>query len=79
MKPIKLPVLFLSGSDLQLTELGIKQDEDCDPEIRIVLFYQIVAISPYLSDNNEYTCIHTANQNFICPKKISEVELLINY
>jgi len=78
MKAIKLPVLFLSGNDLKLTELGIKQDEDCTPEIRIVLFYHITALSTYFSDDNEYTCIHTANQNFICPKQIKEVESILN-
>jgi hypothetical protein len=77
MEAIKLPVLFLTGNDLQLTELGIKQDEDCEPEIRTVLFYQITALSPYFTDDNEYTCIHSANQNFICPKQIKEVETII--
>lgn len=77
MKAVKLPVLFLTGNDLQLTELGIKQDEDCIPEIRTVLFYEITALSPYFYDDNEYTCIYTANQNFICPLKINEVETKI--
>lgn len=73
MKPIKLPVLFLSGNDLQLTELGIKQDEDCEPEIRTVIFYSIAALSPYYFDDKTYTCIHTAAQNFICPMIIDDV------
>lgn len=78
MKKTKLPILFLSGNDLQLTELGIKDDEDCIPEIRDVVFYKITALSPYFYGEYEYTCVHTANQNFICPKIIGEVEHIIH-
>lgn len=78
MNAIKLPVLFLNGNDLQLTELGVKSEDDCIPEIKMVLFYNIDAISPYTHQGNSYTCIHTAAQDFICPKQIEIVESIIN-
>lgn len=77
MKAISLPVLFLNGSDLQLTELGVKSEDDCVPEIKTVLFYNIDALSPYTHNGNAYTCIHTAAQDFICPKPINQVEQIL--
>lgn len=77
MKAIKLPAFFINGVDIQMVELGIKTNEDCEPEIRTVLFYQIIALSPYYFDGNKHTCIHTASGVFICPKAISEVEQIL--
>lgn len=77
MKGIKLPVLFLNGNDLKLTELGIKQEEECVPEIRYAVFYRIDAISPHTHDGQECTCIHTAAQDFICPMPMADVEHIL--
>jgi len=79
MKAIKLPVLFLNGNDLKLTELGVKSEEECVPEVRQVLFYRIDAISPHTQDGKGCTCIHTAAQDFICPMPINEVERILEY
>jgi len=77
MKGIYLPVLFLNGSDLQLTELGVKLEEECVPEVREVLFFHIDAASPHIHDGQECTCIHTAAQDFICPMPLKEVERIL--
>ena len=77
MKAISLPVLFLNGSDLQLTELGVKSEDECIPEIKQVLFYHIDAASPHTHDGQECTCIHTASQDFICPMSLEEVERIL--
>jgi hypothetical protein len=77
MKGIKLPVLFLNGNDLQLTELGVKSEDECVPEVRNVLFYRIDAASPHFLDEKECTCIHTASQDFICPMPLKEVERIL--
>lgn len=77
MKAIKLPVLFLNGSDVQLTELGVKSEDECVPEVRTVLFYRIDAVSPHMLDGTQCSCIHTASQDFICPYPISEVEQIL--
>lgn len=45
MKSIKLPVLFLNGNDLRLTELGIKEEEECVPEVKSVIFCRSVNAS----------------------------------
>jgi hypothetical protein len=78
MKAIKLPVLFLNGNDIQLTELGVKSEDECVPEVRTVLFYRIDAVSPHTHDGQECTCIHTAAQDFICPMPLKEVERILN-
>lgn len=78
MKAISLPVLFLNGTDLRLTELGVKLEEECVPEVRNVLFYRIDAASPHIHDGKECTCIHTAAQDFICPMSLKEVEQILN-
>ena len=78
MKSIKLPVLFLNGNDLRLTELGIKEEEECVPEVKSVIFYRIDAISPHTHDGVEITCIHTAAQDFLCPMKIQDVQKQID-
>jgi len=77
MKAISLPVLFLNGSDLQLTELGVKSEDECIPEVKQVLFYRIDAASPHIHDGQECTCIHTAAQDFICPMPLKEVERIL--
>lgn len=77
MKAIKLPVLFLNGNDIQLTELGVKSEDECVPEVRTVLFYRIDAVSPHILDGTQCSCIHTAAQDFICPYQISEVEKIL--
>lgn len=77
MKGIYLPVLFLNGSDIKLTELGVKSEDDCIPEINQVLFYRIDAASPIIHDEQDCTCIHTASQDFICPMSLKEVERIL--
>ena len=78
MKAIRLPVLFLNGSDLQLTELGVKSEDECIPEIKHVLFYRIDAISPHIHDGQDCSCIHTSAQDFICPMNLDEVQQILN-
>ena len=78
MIPVKIPVLFFNENDSRLIELGIKEEYECNDDIRIVIFYSITAISIYNHKNERYTCIHTPSQNFICPMSINEVEKLIN-
>lgn len=77
MKAIKLPVLFLNGNDVQLTELGVKSEDECVPEVRTVLFYSIDAVSPHILDGRQCSCIHTAAQDFICPLPLDEVEKIL--
>lgn len=78
MKGVKLPVLFLSGTDMKLTELGVKLEDECVPEVRTVLFYRIDAVSPHMMDGIQCSCIHTAAQDFICPMPLDEVERTLN-
>jgi len=79
MKAISLPVLFLNGNDLQLTELGVKSEDECIPEIKEVLFYRIDAISPYNYKGENYSIIHTASQDFICPIEIKKLNKYFDF
>lgn len=70
---VKLPILFNKETDNTLIELGVKSEEECIPETRDMIFLNIDALSPYFYNDNEFTCIHTSNQNFICPMLMNEV------
>lgn len=77
MKSIKLPVLFLNDNDLELTELGIKSESDCVPEIIGMLFYNIDAISHITHRGQKCTCIYSGGTEFISPLSIYEVQQIL--
>lgn len=70
---VKLPILFYREDDNHLVDLGIKNEDEIGSEERIMIFYNIEALSPFLNDDIWMTCIHCSGQIFICPMHISEV------
>jgi len=76
MKPITLPIMFMTEDQETLKELGIDQDftgENTD--IRMIEFYNINFIYP--SGNKQFTIIGCNGDTFCCPKPKDQVSNLI--
>ena len=76
MKPITLPIMFMTYEQEQLEDLGIDQDfTDENTEIRMIEFYNINFVYP--SSSKEYTIIGSNGSLFCCPKPKDQVSNLI--
>ena len=77
MKPITLPIMFMTYEQEQLEDLGIDQDfTDENTEIRMIELYNINFVYP--SSSKGYTLIGSNGSTFCCPKSVSHVKELIN-
>ena len=65
MNPISLKILFYNDNASELADLGIETDMS-ESDVREIIFFNINAISPYIVDNKQYTCIHSNGSEFIC-------------
>jgi len=77
MKPIQLPVLCHDDTSKSLEELGIKYNlGECDT--KLVTFYTINCIAPYLEGEFTGTHIFTGNTIFVCPFSYDRVITHVN-
>lgn len=76
MKQIDLEIFFHNDTTSTFKDIGIQYDlSDC--EKRVMTFYNINAISPYIDGGNEYCSIHSNGSEFICNATYSVVRNLL--
>lgn len=75
MKPIPLPILFNTESTSELRKLGIEHNEET--EVRHIIFYSIVAITPIDHNGHDYTELFANGMTFIVAMPIGSLSELI--
>ena len=75
---IKLPLLSISESAVDLSELGVPFAlKDCEIK-ESVFYYSNLVLVPYAIEGKNYTIIYSGDSEFICPLTIKEVENIID-
>lgn len=64
--PIELPVWIYKDGDQELYNLGIKDQEDLDPDVDTWTFYKIDVIRPYYYKDRVASMIYSGGIEFIC-------------
>lgn len=56
----------MEGIDVELQDLGIKRKPLTEQGLRVVLFFQIDNIEPYIEGDIEYSIINSGGNEYIC-------------
>ena len=71
----------MDGIDVELQDLGIKRKPLSEQGLRVVLFFQIDNIEPYIEGDIEYSIINSGGNEYICHLSYARLKeiLLDNY